>query len=39
VVKGLGEALREAKLRLSGVEETPACSEGECFFQGKDEAL
>jgi hypothetical protein len=32
VVKGLNEALREAKLRLSGVEETPACSEGECLF-------
>ncbi len=32
MVKGLGEALREAKLRLSGVEETPACSEGECMF-------
>jgi hypothetical protein len=32
VVKGLSEALREAKLRLSGLEETPACSEGECMF-------
>ncbi len=39
VVKGLGEALREAKLRLSGVEETPACSEGECFFRGQYEAV
>ena len=27
-MKGLSEALHEAKMRLSGQEETPACSEG-----------
>jgi hypothetical protein len=32
VVKGLSEALREAKKRLSGLEETPACSEGQYVY-------
>ena len=29
IVPGLGDALHEMKRRISGVEETPACAEGE----------
>ncbi len=28
MVTGLGEALHQAKLKLTGVKETPACAEG-----------
>ena len=34
MVTGLGEALHQAKLKLTGVKETPACAEGRFIKKG-----